>query len=262
MLVMLHCTPCTVTRTSRFVTLPRCSPSNQAMYPPTHPSLRVNLTSAMLVMLHCTPCTVTRTLRFVTLLRRSPSNQAMYPPTAPLELISPQPCWWCYTARPAQWPARHASSRCQDVLPLRSGFHASLPWRHLRTSSALGPSWLKSAWRPQVLARRPEWNRRSLSSRLRNQLSRQPATRWGSGTSTRCHSAADKTAITRSTRSSRVWVRVRGNRVTSRNHYLTSVSLVSVRRYDRATQWKSKQHFVSSASSTFLVHNLCCDKCI
>ena len=46
------------------------------------------------------------------------------------------------------------------------------------------------------------------------------------------------------------------------NTYLTSRPLVSVRRHGHVTQWKSRWNFTSSASSIFLVHNLCCDKCI
>ena len=46
------------------------------------------------------------------------------------------------------------------------------------------------------------------------------------------------------------------------NTYLTSLPLVSVRRHGRETQWKSRKNFTTSASSIFLVHNVCCDKCI
>ena len=44
--------------------------------------------------------------------------------------------------------------------------------------------------------------------------------------------------------------------------YLTSLPLVGVRHHGRLTSVKVDIHFTSSASSTFLVHNFCCEKCI
>ena len=48
----------------------------------------------------------------------------------------------------------------------------------------------------------------------------------------------------------------------SGNMYLLSLLLVSVRHHGRVNSVKVEMNFTSSASSIFLVHNSCCDKCI